>query len=55
MQNLYDCFDCNITVKNKTILLFDDIFTTGTTMQEAAKCLKQAGAKKLIGIAFCGR
>ncbi len=34
----------------KTILLVDDVFTTGSTMQECAKTLKSAGAKKVFGI-----
>lgn len=34
---------------NKNIVLLDDIYTTGNTVKECAKTLKQAGAKK-IGI-----
>lgn len=34
-------------VNNKKILLFDDIFTTGNTVNECAKMLKQAGAKEI--------
>lgn len=34
----------------KKILLVDDIYTTGATMEEAAKVLKEAGAKKIIGL-----
>jgi ComF family protein len=37
-------------VKEKKILLIDDVYTTGSTMEEAAKILKKAGAEKVIGI-----
>jgi ComF family protein len=37
-------------VKNKKILLVDDVYTTGSTMEEAARVLKKAGAKEIIGI-----
>ena len=32
-------------IENKRILLFDDIFTTGNTVNECAKLLKNANAK----------
>jgi len=34
-------------IKNKTILLVDDVFTTGSTVNECAKILRKAGAKKI--------
>ena len=37
-----------LSMKDKTILLVDDILTTGTTLNEFSKVLKQAGAKKII-------
>lgn len=35
-------------IKNKKILLIDDIATTGATLEECAKVLKSAGAKKVF-------
>jgi ComF family protein len=39
-------------IKKKKILLIDDVYTTGATMEEASKVLKEAGAEKIIGIAI---
>lgn len=35
-------------IKNRNIILIDDILTTGATLGEAKKVLKQAGARKVI-------
>ncbi len=37
-------------IKNRKILLIDDVYTTGATMEEAAQVLKTAKAKEIIGI-----
>lgn len=37
-------------LKDKIVILVDDVFTTGSTMSEAAKVLKQAGAKEIWGL-----
>ncbi len=37
-------------LKQKTILIFDDVYTTGSTLKEAGKVLKRNGAKKVWGL-----
>lgn len=37
-------------IKNKNIVILDDVTTTGATLKEARKTLIKAGAKKVIGI-----
>ena len=53
-RNLQDCFAVTCDVRGKSIVLTDDIFTTGTTFSAAAAALKEAGAETVKGIAFCG-
>lgn len=38
-------------VLGKKIFLIDDVFTTGSTMEEIARVLKQAGAQEVWGVA----
>ncbi|MGM0843775.1 MAG: ComF family protein [Bacillota bacterium] len=37
-------------ISNKSILLIDDLYTTGTTLRHAAQCLKQAGASEVCSL-----
>lgn len=37
-------------IEGRKILLVDDVYTTGSTLEEAAKVLREAGAKEIIGI-----
>lgn len=52
ITNIKNAFEINknkmsLTIKNKNIILFDDIYTTGSTVNECSKLLKKAGAKKI--------
>jgi len=51
-KNIKGVFACQKPelVKNRKILLIDDIFTTGSTMEECARVLKTAGAKQVWGV-----
>lgn len=52
MKNLDGCFNVvdKGKINGKNILLVDDVFTTGSTMEEYAKTLKEAGANCVFGL-----
>ena len=55
IENLKGSFDVNPGVSIslfRNIILFDDVWTTGSTLNEAGKVLKENGVKKVWGIAF---
>jgi competence protein ComFC len=47
MENIKDAFSAGSgirKVKGRTVLLFDDVYTTGSTINEACRVLKESGA-----------
>ncbi|MCI9247643.1 MAG: ComF family protein [Dorea sp.] len=55
-QNLNGAFSVEkrrrVFLKSRSVLLTDDIYTTGSTVDEAAKTLKKAGAEKVFYLAI---
>lgn len=54
VKNIAGAFQLNSKYKGKmrgkTILLVDDVFTSGSTMRECGKLLKKSGAKAVYGL-----
>ena len=52
IENLKGCFAVGHPekIKNKNIILLDDVVTTGSTLREARKALLKSGARKVIAI-----
>ena len=53
-ENVKNIFTCKneLEIKNKILLLVDDVYTSGATMQECARILKVNGAKEIWGFAI---
>jgi len=51
-ENVKGCFivEKPEKIKERNIILIDDVYTTGSTVGEARRALLEAGAKKVIGI-----
>lgn len=52
-ENLEGAFGVRRVV-NGTVVIVDDVITTGATLNSAAQVLRFAGAQRVFGIALCG-
>jgi predicted amidophosphoribosyltransferase len=48
-KNVRGAFSVNPekSVENRSVLLLDDVYTSGATVNECSRCLKKAGAKEV--------
>jgi ComF family protein len=55
LQNVKDAFHVRTpgTVKGRRVLIIDDVYTTGTTLNECTKTLKAAGASEVHAVTVC--
>ena len=55
-ENIKDSFSVNKELKiPETVILLDDVVTTGSTLNEAAAVLREAGVKRVIALALAKR
>lgn len=52
-ENLEKSFFVVKTVKNKNLVIFDDVFTTGTTLKQITRVLKENQAGLVWGLTLC--
>lgn len=51
VENAFSVVDKNV-LKNKTVLVVDDVYTTGATLNSITQTLLKAGAKQVYGATF---
>ena len=52
-KNLESAFRVTRKISEKRILLVDDVYTTGSTMDAMAACLKKKGGEKIYFLTLC--
>jgi len=53
IKNIKGAFEINGSVKGLNFLIFDDVWTTGSTLKEMALVLKKNKAKSVWGLTIC--
>jgi len=53
-QNVKNLFDAVCSLDGLSVLLTDDVTTTGATLSDCARALKLAGAKRVTAVVFAG-
>lgn len=53
MRNLKDAFQITESVRGLRILIVDDVYTTGSTIETLAECLKESGAREIYFVTLC--
>jgi ComF family protein len=49
-KNARGAFACALDLSGKTVAVLDDVMTTGATLNELARILKQAGARRIENV-----
>ena len=52
LENLKDVFQLKRNVKYQSVLLVDDVMTSGSTLEECSSVLRSAGVEKIYGLVF---
>ena len=52
-RNLKGAFEITRRIDGMRILIIDDVYTTGSTMDEIAGCLKKSGAEAVFFLTLC--
>lgn len=54
LENLRGAFRASRAAEGKSVLIVDDVITSGGTARECANALRESGALTVAAIAFCG-